>query len=105
MIQSWDVDLVAIGLNGWLAIIYMGSALSVVAYVLWYWAIRHHDVSRIAPFHNFQPVIATVVAYYWLDEAISGNFVLGGLLVILGVLVVELMSNRSASKAPLAGQG
>lgn len=101
VIQSWEVDILAIGLSGWLAIIYMGSALSVVAYVLWYWTIRHHDVSRIAPFHNFQPVIATIVAYYWLDEAISGNFILGGLLVIAGVLVVELLDFPSRKSQPV----
>jgi drug/metabolite transporter (DMT)-like permease len=89
-----DVDLGAISAAGWGAVIYLGTGLSVGAYVLWYWAIKYFDASRIAPFHNLQPIIVVALAYLMIGETITYHFALGGLLVIAGVLAVELTPNK-----------
>ncbi len=85
-----DVDLGSISAAGWGAVIYLGTGLSVGAYVLWYWAIRYFEASRIAPFHNLQPIFVVALAYFMIDETITWTFALGGLLVLAGVLFVEL---------------
>ena len=88
--MTWDVDLGSISAAGWGAVIYLGTGLSVGAYVLWYWAIRYFEASRIAPFHNLQPIFVVALAYFMIDETITWTFALGGLLVLAGVLFVEL---------------
>ncbi len=94
--MTWNVDLGAISAAGWGALIYLGTGLSVGAYVLWYWAIKHFDASRIAPFHNLQPIIVVALAYFMIGETITYQFALGGTMVLAGVLAVELTKNGSS---------
>ena len=74
----------------WGSVVYMAIALSAVVYVIWYWLLKYLDASRIAVYHNVQPIIASAVAYFFLGEALSTGFVIGGLVVIAGVLFTEL---------------
>jgi len=74
----------------WGSVVYMAIALSAIVYVIWYWLLKYLDASRIAVYHNVQPIIASAVAYAFLGEALTAGFVLGGMVVITGVLVTEL---------------
>lgn len=74
----------------WIAILYLGIGTSIVGYVLWYYAIGRIDVSKVAVFANGQPVLATLMAMVFLDYAITGNFVLGGIMTLAGVILTQL---------------
>lgn len=76
--------------GAWLAVAYMSFGMSVVVYVLWYWILKYMEASRLAVYHNIQPVIATVVAYLTLGEQLGWVFVIGGAIVLAGVLFAEL---------------
>jgi len=76
-------------LGAWGAVLYMALGLSVFVYVLWYWLLKYMDASRIAVYHNIQPVIATVVAYIFLGETLTVPFIIGGLIVLAGVITSE----------------
>ena len=77
----------AIRFFGWTAVV---IGLSVVVYVLWYWLLKHMDASRVAVYHNIQPILASTVAYLFLGETLSAAFIAGGTVVILGVVVAEV---------------
>ncbi len=77
-------------LAAWGAVAYMAIALSVVVYVLWYWLLKYLEASRIAVYHNIQPLIASAVAYAFLGESLSTAFLIGGAVVIAGVIITEL---------------
>ena len=68
----------------------MAIGTSVIAYGLWYWALKYMDVSRMAVFHNIQPVVATIVAFFWLGEPLGIEFIVGGVIVLGGVILAEL---------------
>ena len=87
---AFNFDYSQANLWAWGSVVYMAVALSAVVYVIWYWLLKYLDASRIAVYHNVQPIIASAVAYFFLGEALSTGFVLGGLVVISGVLVTEL---------------
>lgn len=84
------LDYAAVTMGGWLAVLYMAIGTSVIAYGLWYWALKYMDASRMAVFHNIQPVVATIVAYIWLGEPLGIEFIVGGLTVLGGVILAEL---------------
>jgi len=77
-------------IGAWLSVFYMAIGVSVFAYVLWYWVLKHIEASRMAVFHNIQPVIATVMAYFWLGEPLGAPFIIGGLTVLTGVIIAEI---------------
>ncbi|RME26988.1 MAG: EamA family transporter, partial [Candidatus Zixiibacteriota bacterium] len=81
----------------WGSIAYMAIGLSFVVYVLWYWLLKHLEASRIAVWHNVQPVLATAIAYFFLGEPLGWPFVIGGLVTITGVLITELPVRNGVS--------
>lgn len=84
---SFDYSTVPVG--AWWSVIYMAVGMSVIAYVIWYWLLKYYDASRIAVYQNLQPLLATVVAFFWLGEPIGWAFVVGGLAVLGGVIIAE----------------
>ena len=82
-------DYSAVTIAAWGSVAYMAVGLSLVVYVLWYWVLKYMDASRIAVFHNVQPVLATVVSVLWLGERLTGTFMVGGLVVLAGVIIAE----------------
>jgi len=83
-------DYSATSTAGWLSVLYVALGVSVVAYVLWYWVLKYLEASRIAVYHNLQPIIATFVAWLWLGEQPGLAFIFGGLVVLTGVIVAEV---------------
>ena len=88
MAMKFDYSQVTLG--GWGSVFYMAVMTSVVVYVLWYWVLKYMDASRIAVFHNLQPVIAATVAFVWLNEPVGWSFVIGGSIALLGVIIAEI---------------
>ena len=80
----------ALSVSDWLGILYLGIGTSIVGYVLWYYAIGRIEVSKVAVFANGQPVLATILAVIFLNYAITGNFVVGGVMTLTGVIVTQL---------------
>jgi drug/metabolite transporter (DMT)-like permease len=76
-------------LGAWLTVIYVALGVSVAAYVLWYWLLKYMEATKIAVFHNLQPVIAAGAAFFFLGEPIGWPFIIGGAVVLTGVIITE----------------
>ena len=87
--HAMRLDYSAVTIAAWGSVAYMAIGLSLVVYVLWYWVLKYMEASRIAVFHNVQPIFATVVAALWLGEQLTETFVIGGLIILTGVLIAE----------------
>lgn len=88
MASKYDYSQATLG--AWGAVLYMALGLSVFVYVLWYWLLKYMDASRVAVYHNIQPVIATVVAFFFLGETLTLPFIIGGSIVLVGVITSEV---------------
>lgn len=100
--KATSFDFTGIPVGAWLSVLYMAVGTSVFAYVLWYWVLKYMEASRIAVFHNMQPLVASVVAFLWLDEPIGWAFVIGGSICLLGVIIAESHNMRRERVTPLA---
>ncbi len=76
----------AIGLAG---IGYLVVVSSLLAYLLWYFALSRLPASRVAVFSNLQPVVTALAAYWLLGEALNWEMAVGGALVLLGVRLTQ----------------
>ncbi len=90
LFRAFTLDYSSVTIGAWFSVVYMAVGLSIGAYVLWYWLLKYFEASRIAVYHNIQPIIATVVAYFFLGEALGWSFVIGGCIVLTGVIVTEV---------------
>lgn len=97
--QAIVIDWQAIGWTGWSGVAYMAICSSVIAYTIFYWALRHMEASRVAVVSYFQPVAVILFSVPILGERPTPHLLAGAVLVLLGVSLAEHAS-RSAAAVP-----
>jgi drug/metabolite transporter (DMT)-like permease len=83
-----------------LSLVVLGT---IVPYTLVIAALRHISATQAGIVGMVEPVVASVVAWFWLGQALTSVQVLGGALVITGVVLAE--TARSASVGPAVEPG
>ncbi len=74
---------------GLASLVYLIVVTSVVAWLIYYWALGRAEASRVAVWSNLQPVLTALLAWVMYGEALTGPFVAGGAMVVAGVLLTE----------------
>jgi drug/metabolite transporter (DMT)-like permease len=88
----WEASrrpLTQISVAAWLAVIYMALFASLLAYLIYYYALTQVAASRVAAFSYLQPVFATVMGVVILNETVSLPVILGGGVILAGVYLTE----------------
>jgi drug/metabolite transporter (DMT)-like permease len=85
----------------WLLMLTLIVLGTIVPFALLVGALRHLSATRVAIVAMFEPVAATIVAYLWLDETLSGLQVAGGALVLVGIVLAQTARDERAR--PSAG--
>jgi drug/metabolite transporter (DMT)-like permease len=75
--------------QAWWGLFYMAAFSSVIAYMIFYYALKHASASRVSVFSYLQPLLATLMAIPILREQVSGTLLIGGSLALAGVYVTE----------------
>ena len=83
------VDLSRVDTLGWISLLYISILTSVIGYVIWYWLLKYMEASRVSVLVNIQPVIASIVGFYLLQEPITIPFLIGGLIILTGVTITQ----------------
>ena len=86
---SQGFDYGAITWQAWASLFYMALCPSVIAYLIFYWALARIPASRLSAFSYLQPLLATLLAIPFLGEFPNMSLALGGALVLAGVFVAE----------------
>ncbi|MCE9673346.1 DMT family transporter [Myxococcus stipitatus] len=79
---------------------YLGLMTSVVAYLLWFYALSKVSASKVAIFSNLQPAATALAAWAVLDESLHWELAVGGVLVLVGVRLTQ-MARTQPPPAPL----
>lgn len=85
----YSFSLSKITIDGWLAIIFLGTSCSFLATLLYFYALRYSQSQKVGVYLYTIPPMTAVVAYFYLNETLGLNFFLGSLLVIAGVYLTE----------------
>ncbi len=81
-------------LRHWVALIYTVLFSTVLAYGLWYWLLGQYPISQVAPFSLLVPVFG-ILSYQWFyHDALTTQFLIGGVLTMLGVGVIIIRRPR-----------
>jgi drug/metabolite transporter (DMT)-like permease len=70
---------------------------TIVPFALLVGSLRHLPATRVGIAAMFEPVAATIIAYLWLDEELSGVQLVGAVLVLAGILLAQTARERSES--------
>jgi drug/metabolite transporter (DMT)-like permease len=73
----------------WLSMLYMALFSSVLAYLIYYFALARISASRVSAFSYLQPVFATAMGVAILGERLAASVIAGGLIILCGVCLAE----------------
>jgi len=79
----------------WALMLWMIVLGAIVPFALFVGALRHITATRASILAMLEPVVATAVAWAWLDESLTTAQVVGGLVVLAGILLAQTARERS----------
>ncbi|WP_416838192.1 DMT family transporter [Haloferax sp. DFSO52] len=90
-----DISLLAVDLTPSVvgAVLYLGLASTAAAWYFWYKGMEYTNASHVAVFFFAQPVVGTLLGVAFLGEQVDVGFVVGGVVLALGVYLVSTDSS------------
>ena len=83
------LEIPALSLSGWIGVAFLGIFCSGLAYIAWYDALQALSTAETGVFLYIEPLVAVIVAFFILDEAITWASLAGGAVILLGVWLVN----------------
>ncbi|MFJ7142959.1 DMT family transporter [Pseudomonas protegens] len=71
------------------SVLFQGLVVSFFSYLTWFWLLRRYLAANLAVFSFMTPMFGVTFGVLLLGEPLSLNFVLGALLVLLGITFVS----------------
>jgi drug/metabolite transporter (DMT)-like permease len=91
--QDWS----AVSGGSWAGVVFSGALSIALAYIIWYYGVRHLGSSRTAVYSNTVPIVALLVAWATLGETPTMTQLAGAAAIVGGVLLSKL----GAATSPL----
>ena len=66
-----------------------GICASLLGHLAYYYALKYGDVSRLVPVAASFPLIAMVLAMFFLSEQLTPSKAMGGVLIVVGVVLIK----------------
>ena len=79
-----------------LSIVYLGLFPAAISYVAWSYTLSRVPASTATSFLNLSPVLALLISWLWLNEVPAPLEIVGGIVVIMGVLIVNTQGKVSS---------
>lgn len=71
------------------AVLAQGVLVAFFTLLVWFWLLTSYNASQLASFSFLTPIFGVAFGVFLLDEPVSLNFLIGSLMVILGVAIVN----------------
>jgi len=78
----------AVSLTAWMALAYLIVAGSIVAFTAYVWLIHHESPTKVGTYAYVNPLVAVLLGYFFLGEAIGVRTILGTALILVSVVVI-----------------
>jgi drug/metabolite transporter (DMT)-like permease len=88
--EAAGFDFSSVPAHGWLALVYFGIGLNVVAFVLWFHGVARVPASTAGVFTGLLPVSAVALSYVVLREPFEWTHLIGGLCVLAAIVLISL---------------
>ncbi len=77
-----------------LAILYLAVFGSAYGFVSLYWLFTRMEVTKIALFTFITPIVAVLLGWFMLSEALDTSAAVGGSLILIGIVIVNRAPSR-----------
>jgi drug/metabolite transporter (DMT)-like permease len=93
--SSLITEATSLSWNGLGAVLFLALFPTVIGYILWYVALEIKTASEISVFLYFIPVLSTIISYFLFQEPVTWLFIIGGVIVIAGLIIVNMQKSAS----------
>lgn len=98
-IWEYSTSTITFTLNSVLAVVYLGSIVTLGGYGLYNYALSRTTASNASSFINLIPVFTLIIAYLVLDEVLNYEQLLACSLILFGVLITQTKFLKSKNKS------
>jgi len=88
IVSPWN-DYTQFSMRGWLSIVFLGVLCSALAYIFYNDGMQALPAAQVGAFLYMEPLSATIIAALVLSERFGWMTLLGGILILLGVWLVN----------------
>jgi drug/metabolite transporter (DMT)-like permease len=85
----------------WISILYLAGAGSVAAFSLFFYTMKHVDVTVVSYQTFIIPVLAVLLGWALLDEHISRQVAFGAVFIVVGVSIATVFAPRTRERVVL----
>lgn len=85
----------------WMAFLYIAIFSTLIPFGLYFKGIERIRATRASITATWEPVVAGITAYYFLEEALFPLQVLGGIGVIAAIALLQMVREKAAPPAPI----
>jgi drug/metabolite transporter (DMT)-like permease len=86
-------------------VLYLAVFGSVIAFLLYFWLLKHWDATRAGMLSVLTPVIAVVLGSIFRSEPLTPRLIVGTALVLTGVVVATTSRRPKKGDRPLFSRG
>lgn len=79
--------LIQAGDLAWAGVFYQAVGVTIIGYILWYWALGTGGIARVGLLQFLQPISGVILAWVILSERLSVNFIIASGFIMLGVVL------------------
>ncbi|CAL9308559.1 EamA family transporter [Streptomyces sp. SudanB25_2051] len=97
--EQRGLDLAEVSARSWGALAYLIVFGSLVAFTAYAWLLQTAPISLVATYAYVNPVVAVLLGWLVLDEAVTWPIALGGVVVVAGVWLIVRAERRPAPPA------
>ncbi len=92
--ETWNYGISVPSYEGWLAILYLGGLSTVLAYYWFAIGIEKLGATSASSYIFLVPVFGILGGWWLLDEQLGYTIIIGFLMILIGVKIVQLESER-----------
>ncbi|MFG3494546.1 EamA family transporter [Streptomyces sp. NPDC047928] len=93
--EQRGLDLAAVSARSWTAFAYLVLFGSIIAFTAYAWLLQKAPLSLVATYAYVNPVVAVLLGWLIVDEALTWPIALGGAVVVAGVCLIVSTERRS----------
>ena len=87
--QAAISSVIKLSAKGWLMVLFLGLFCSGLSYVIWAQALRDMESAKVGAFLYLEPLVTVIAAWFFLREEITFLMIISGLLITIGVIIVN----------------
>ncbi len=91
------IQILSLGLNAWLAILFLALTCSVFGYYVWFYVLKKAG-STASSFLFAEPLVTVVFAVAFVNETLNLAVLAGAALIFVGVYLVTAMKTRQTNE-------